>query len=219
MSASSVRRRRCGGSSAVHAGSATGTSKRESTAGCTASGRDRGRRAARRPWPARSPRRHPARGRSRRAASTSTGAQRGGLAIDHRPALEDGEAARPRRLHELAHEARLAHARLAHQRHDLALPRFRALERLAQQPQLRVPAHEGVRPRAAAACSRAAPAPPPPPRTLPPPEPSPHGNGPARRHREIPSVRRCVSSLRRMLPGRASFSIRAARWVVWPTAV
>ena len=131
------------------------------------------RRAGARSWPrsrpasraatlgvAPSPRRHPARDPDTRAA-TPAPAPRRWTAIDHRPAFEDGEPARPRGLHQLPHEAGLADPRLPHQRHHLAPPRSRALERLRRRPSSASRPTKGVRPRAAAACrrERAGPAP------------------------------------------------------------
>ena len=62
---------------------------------------------------------------------------RRGFAIGHRGALEHQPALRAVGVDHLVHQARLAHAGLAHQRHHLPVPGTRPLQRLVQRLQLR----------------------------------------------------------------------------------
>src|SRR6266508_1810690 len=122
-------------------------------------------------------------------------------------------------MDELINQARLAHAGLAHQRHHLAVPGLRLRQRLVQGVELVLPPDEARQPRAAAACKRR--------RSALAPTSSKTstgygkpltGTGPRACTRTSPSTKPRVLGVRRMLPGVAICSIRAARTVVSPTA-
>ena len=70
-----------------------------------------------------------------------------GFAIGHRGTLQHQPALGAVGMDELIHQARLPHARLAHQRHDLAMPRPGPLQRLLQgRPVLAAVRRSGVSP-------------------------------------------------------------------------
>ena len=78
-----------------------------------------------------------------------------GLAVGHRGALQHQPALGVVGVDELVDQARLAHAGLAHQRHHLACPAPARCQGLLQRLQLRSAARQsGVSPRATAACKR-----------------------------------------------------------------
>ena len=143
----------------------------------------------------------------------------GGLAIGGRRALQQEPALRARSLGELVEETGLADPRFPDDRHHLAVPSPSLFQRLVQGRELRLPPHKGVNPRAANVCRRI--------RTGPAPTSSHTSMGAGNpltgtRPKGVtwthPSTSRRVSAVSRMVPGGASCSIRAARWVVWPIA-
>ena len=120
-------------------------------------------------------------------------------------------------MHKLVHQARLAHARLANHRHYLAMPYPHLLLSVAEGLDLRLPPYKAGQPRAALACKQR--------RTVLAPIGSKTstgslspltGNLPRAVTCTGPSTRRGVLAIRRMLPGVASCSMRAARCVVCP---
>ncbi len=116
----------------------------------------------------------------------------------------------------------LPDARLADHGDDLAVPGLGPLQGLTELLQLAVAADEtgqpprggGLEPRSAPTRRRPARRP----RSAP---ASPFtGTGPSERHLDVALGQLAASpAVSRMLPGVASCSMRAARWVVWPTAV
>ena len=66
----------------------------------------------------------------------------GGFAVGDRAALQPQPALRVVGVEELVDQARFAHAGLAEERHHLPLAALRALQRLVQRGQLRLPAHK-----------------------------------------------------------------------------
>ena len=81
---------------------------------------------------------------------------RRGFAVGHRGALEHQPALGAVRVDHFVHQARLAHAGLAEERHHLPVPGARPLQRLVQRRQLRLPAHKAGEP--AGDCGLQAPA-------------------------------------------------------------
>ena len=69
-----------------------------------------------------------------------------GLAVGHRGALQHQPALRVVGVDELIDQARLAHARLAHQRHHLAMPRPRLCQGLLQGVSSVLPPHKAREP-------------------------------------------------------------------------
>ena len=142
------------------------------------------------------------------------------LPVRDRARLEHEPAVDAVRVGDLPDQARLAHARLPHDRHDLSLPVAGAAQRLAKLIQLARAPHEAGQP------SRR--------RRVEPRAPRPGagqlvdldgrlspftGTGPSGVTSTNPSARRSTSAVRRVVSGLASCSMRAARWVVCPTAV
>ena len=142
----------------------------------------------------------------------------GGLAVGDRGGLHDEPAVHAMGVGELPEETRLAHARLPDHGDHLAVAQAGPVESVAELLQLCVPADKAREP--------------PPRRGL---EAGAGGAGPRqlehldrlaepldRRRAErsdLDEARRSVPAVSRMLPGAASCSMRAARCVVWPTAL
>ena len=142
-----------------------------------------------------------------------------GLAVGHRGALQHPPALGAVGVDELVDQARLAHARLPHQRHHLAMPGLRLCQGLVQGLQLLLPPHKAREPPRGRRLQAPAQ------RTGPHQLKHLHGLGqPLDRHRpQGVDLHQALhqpqgGGRQAMLPGVASCSMRAARCVVCPTA-
>ena len=143
-----------------------------------------------------------------------------GLAVGDRAAFEHEPVVGVMGAGELVDQAGLAHPRLPNDRHDLAVAGASALQGLAQGLDLRLPPDEAgeptgrkrlqTRPGGAAPTSSNTSTGSASPLTA---------TGPSALTWTNPSASRRVSPVVSTEPGFAICSIRAARWVVWPTAV